>query len=189
MIELRVLGPDDWPAWRELRLAALTEAPLAFGATLAQWQGDSDRGGQFETSPARCPPQAGNRTDGRGFELASREARWRQRLAVGGSHNVLAAIDGRPVGMAAGLRSDGRFELVSLWVSPTARGRGVGDRLVAEIARWAAGRNAERLYLSVMPDNLAAIALYARNGFADTGEPGDLLPDGVRREIVLAKRL
>lgn len=102
---------------------------------------------------------------------------------------MLAVVDGRPVGMAAGVPGDGRYELVSMWVSPTARGRGVGDRLVAEIARWAAERNAEHLYLSVMPDNPAAIALYARIGFADTGEPGDLLPDGVRREIVMAKRL
>ncbi|NJP30255.1 GNAT family N-acetyltransferase, partial [Microbispora sp. SCL1-1] len=27
MIELRVLYEDDWPIWRELRLAALAEAP------------------------------------------------------------------------------------------------------------------------------------------------------------------
>lgn len=40
-----------------------------------------------------------------------------------------------------------------------------------------------------MPDNRAAIALYERHGFKDTGEPGDLLPDGVRRELVMAKAL
>jgi ribosomal protein S18 acetylase RimI-like enzyme len=157
VIELRTVGPDDWLAWRELRLAALAEAPDAFGSTLAEWQDES-------------------------------EERWRARLAIPDSHNVLVVADDRPVGMASGVPDDGRAELISMWVSPTARGMGVGNVLIAEIARWAAGR-ADALYLSVMPDNAAAIALYARNGFVDTGEPGDLLADGVRREIVMAKAL
>jgi GNAT superfamily N-acetyltransferase len=38
VIELRVLTPDDWPVWRELRLAALAEAPYAFGSRLADWR-------------------------------------------------------------------------------------------------------------------------------------------------------
>jgi hypothetical protein len=35
--ELQVVGPDDWKVWRELRLAALEEAPYAFGSRLADW--------------------------------------------------------------------------------------------------------------------------------------------------------
>jgi ribosomal protein S18 acetylase RimI-like enzyme len=43
------------------------------------------------------------------------------------------------------------------------------------------------LKLAVAPSNEHAIALYRRNGFVDTGELGDLMPDGTSRERVMAK--
>ncbi|MFF7191616.1 GNAT family N-acetyltransferase [Streptomyces sp. NPDC008222] len=162
MIELSSLGPDDWRVWRELRLAALSEAPYAFGSTLAQWQGQGDR-----------------------------EERWRARLGTPGSRNVVAVRQDGPVGMVSGVPDEHPdvAELISLWVSPTVRGQGVGDLLAEEIARRAVRKDAKTLRLSVMPDNRSAIALYERHGFRDTGEPGDLSPDGVCRELVLAKTL
>ncbi|MGW4487749.1 hypothetical protein ACWEOE_28355 [Amycolatopsis sp. NPDC004368] len=42
MTDIRVLTADDWREWRALRSRALTEAPEAFGASLADWQGDGD---------------------------------------------------------------------------------------------------------------------------------------------------
>ncbi|NJP68146.1 GNAT family N-acetyltransferase [Streptomyces spiramenti] len=162
MLELRTVEADDWPLWRDLRLAALAEAPYAFGSTLAQWQGSGDR-----------------------------EERWRARLAIPGACDLVALRDGLPVGMASGVPGEGaaNTELISMWVSPTARGEGVGDYLIQAVERWATGRGATTLRLSVMPDNRKATALYERHGFTDTGEPGDLLADGVGRERVLAKRL
>jgi ribosomal protein S18 acetylase RimI-like enzyme len=162
VLELRVLTPDDWPVWRELRLAALAEAPYAFGASLADWQGDGDR-----------------------------EERWRGRLGLAGSYNVVAVLDGRPVGMATGVPAGppGVVELISMWVSPAARGRGVGDRLVAAVTAWAQQVGATEVRLAVVEDNAAAEALYRRTGFTDTGELGDLMPDGVRRERIMARPL
>ncbi|MGC4756445.1 GNAT family N-acetyltransferase [Micromonospora trifolii] len=162
MIEIRVLSSDDWPAWRELRLAALTEAPGAFGSRLADWQGDGDR-----------------------------EQRWRDRLSIPGSHNLVATLGGRPVAMSSGVPTADplTMDLISMWVHPDARGRGVGDRLLDEVARWARERGADRLRLTVMPDNTRAKALYHRVGFTLTDELGDLLPDGVSREQVMLRPL
>ena len=163
MLELRTLESDDWSIWRGVRLTALAEAPHAFGSTLAEWQGAGDR-----------------------------EDRWRARLEIPGSHNVIAMVDGRPVGMVSGVPVEhpgDSVELISMWVSPMVRGRGVGDCLIREVERWAAERGAKSLRLSVMPDNLRAAALYKRLGFTDTGEPGELLPDGAGRERVMAKDL
>jgi ribosomal protein S18 acetylase RimI-like enzyme len=161
VIDLRVLTADDWPLWRELRLSALAEAPHAFGSRLADWQGDGDR-----------------------------EERWRDRLRVPGSHNLVALLHGLPAGMASGVPGpDGATaELISMWVGPRARGQGVGDRLVAAVEEWARGTGHRVLRLDVTAGNEPAMALYRRHGFQDTGETGDLGDDG-RHELVMAKAL
>ncbi|MEH0930749.1 GNAT family N-acetyltransferase [Micromonospora sp. CPCC 205558] len=162
MIEIRVLTADDWPIWRELRLAALAEAPEAFGSRLADWQGGGDR-----------------------------EQRWRDRLGIPGSHNLVAVLDGRPVGMSSGVPTADplTMELISMWVHPEARGRKVGHLLVNTVARWAYESGADWLRLTVMPHNAPAKALYHQTGFAQTDELGDLLPDGVHREQVMLRPL
>ncbi|MFF7730873.1 GNAT family N-acetyltransferase [Streptomyces sp. NPDC008001] len=160
MVHLRVLTMSDWPLWREVRLAALREAPHAFKTGLAEWH----NGG---------------------------EERWRDRFAMPATYSIVALLDGRAVGMAAGLPGggDGACELRSLWVSPQARGRSVGDQLIAAVEEWARQRGATALKLAVLPGNESAVALYHRNGFLDTGELGDLLSDGVTREHLMVKML
>lgn len=159
MMHLRVLTTDDWPLWRDARLVALRDAPYAFKSTLADWHS----GG---------------------------EERWRARFATPGIFQVVALLDGRTVGMAAGLPGNGGTrELRSVWVGPEARGRGVGDQLAAAVEGWARRSGATALRLAVLPGNESAVALYRRNGFLGTDEPGELLADGVTRERVMVKPL
>jgi ribosomal protein S18 acetylase RimI-like enzyme len=158
MLEIRVLTPDDWPLWREARLAALAEAPHAFGSKLADWQGEGDR-----------------------------EERWRARLELAGSYNLIALRGGEPVGMASGIPGDepGTAELISMWVAPQARGQRVGDQLIARIESWVIASGINDFRLAVRAGNSQAIRLYERHGFefAPGCEPDE---DG---ELPMAKQL
>ncbi len=94
------------------------------------------------------------------------EARWRSRRFTDVAFNVLAVdAAGTAVGMVSGVEGD-PVELISLWVAPDARGRGVGDLLVRAVLGYAGTRPTR---LNVYPDNAPAIALYRRHGFAELG--------------------
>lgn len=60
-------------------------------------------------------------------------------------------------------------EILTLAVRPEVRGRGLGGRLTAAAIAMAHAAGAERLFLEVAEDNTAALALYARAGFVQTG--------------------
>ncbi|MER6300673.1 GNAT family N-acetyltransferase [Kitasatospora sp. NPDC001539] len=159
MVTLRLLTTDDWPLLRTLRLAALEDAPHAFKSRLADWH----RG---------------------------EEERRRARLEIPGAHHVAALLDGRAVGMASGLPGDrDTRELRSVWVSSGARGRGIGTRLIAAVETWALESGGAVLKLAVLPGNEATLTLYRRSGFIAAREPGDVLPDGTSRELVMVKAL
>ncbi|CAN5221991.1 GNAT family N-acetyltransferase [soil metagenome] len=60
-------------------------------------------------------------------------------------------------------------EILTLSVLPEARGQGLAGRLTAAAAQIARAAGADRLFLEVSEDNIAARALYARAGFVSTG--------------------
>ena len=161
-LELRAVSADDWRTWRSVRLAALADAPGAFGSRLNDWaDAPEDRWRERLSIPGA-------------IDL----------LAFDADGNA-------PVGMATGTPDQdngGRAELISMWVDPAVRGQGVATALITAIARWAAGTGAAALTLSVMPDNVAARRTYERNGFTASDEPGGLLADG-RRELVMVRDL
>ncbi|MBL9103226.1 MAG: GNAT family N-acetyltransferase [Myxococcales bacterium] len=140
------LGAHEGERLRAVRLAALADAPDAFGGTLAE-------------AVAR-PADAWQRHL---IELAT----------------FVAVDDGLDVGMVRSARHPDEpetGELLSLWVAPGARGRGVGDALIDAVVAWARTEGLSRLVLDVGDHNAAAIGLYARHGFTPTGLTGSLPP-------------
>jgi GNAT superfamily N-acetyltransferase len=77
----------------------------------------------------------------------------------------VALVSGVVVGTIAA-RPDGDDVYVrSLAVHPSARGHGVGERLVAAVVDWAIAAHATRLTLSTTPFLTASRRLYQRCGF------------------------
>ncbi|MBB1252610.1 GNAT family N-acetyltransferase [Streptomyces sp. OF3] len=159
MVNLRVLTAEDWLLWEKTRVAALAEAPQAFKSRLDDWH----RGGREQ---------------------------WRAWMGIPGSYNVVALRGDDPVGMVRGVPGDGETcELRSLWVRPDLRGEGLGDRLIEAVATWGHKSDFVALKLAAIPGNEPALRLYRRHGFSIAEEAGDLLPDGVIRELVMVKGL
>jgi ribosomal protein S18 acetylase RimI-like enzyme len=137
-------------------LEALEEAPYAFSSTLADWQGQGDT-----------------------------ESRWRSRLSDV-PFNIIAEWQSTAAGMASvtALQPDGWVELISMWVAPFARGRGLGDALVSAAIDRAREKQASGVALAVFEGNEHALALYLRHGFVDVGEMVDSSPSGIERKLV-----
>ena len=126
-------------------------------------------------------PMGGGRplSDGAIAQLPERYA------ALPGGFSLLAIHDGRPVGLANCLTSFSTFQVAprinihDLFVVETARGEGLGRRLLSAVRQEAVRRSACALTLEVRCDNQPACRLYASFGFQGIGQPTDpLLPDG-----------
>jgi GNAT superfamily N-acetyltransferase len=96
-------------------------------------------------------------------------------------------LEGHVVGMVSAGPSTytGGAVLTSLWVDPTSRGKGIGDRLVQTVVDWSKGTGISQLLLWVADGNAHAERLYARNGFTRTGD----VIHKPRREFEMSKRL
>lgn len=70
---------------------------------------------------------------------------------------------------AMGRAVAGEAELLTLAVDPALRRQGAGRRLVQGFMQAAQHRGAMRAFLEVLPDNVAAIALYRQAGFSVCG--------------------
>ena len=144
-VRVRRAHPDDWAAVREVRLAALADAPDAFASTLRR---EARRG----------------------------EPQWRSRITA--SPWFLACRAGRPAGLVAAVPDQPAsgpaagpcgWHLVSMWVTPQARGHGVADVLVGAVLDHAEAAGAPWVTLWVALGNARARAFYQRMGFTPTG--------------------
>ncbi|GGQ05364.1 GNAT family N-acetyltransferase [Streptosporangium pseudovulgare] len=73
--------------------------------------------------------------------------------------------EGRAAAMGMVVADSGWAGVFCMATRPDLRRRGLAAAVLGAGARWAAGQGADRLYLQVEKDNLAARALYERVGF------------------------
>jgi len=155
-MEIVRLGPDDWEMFRDLRVAALIDAPAAFGSTVEG-------------------------------ERRLRESDWRAKL---GSRAQFVARDGAAtLGTVGAYREADVMELISMWVEPHSRGRGVATTLVERVIAYARIVRCSEVRLWVAEGNTIAERLYTRCGFAWTGAVQRIRPDEPRSESEMARVL
>lgn len=134
---IRRLPPEDAAIWRRIRLEGLATAPEAFSARHANWAARplADFRQQVETS-AVFVAETGGQVQGSACLVADRDA-------------------GQPQ----------RGWVLSVYVTPIARGAGIGTALLAAVIAEARARGLQELFLDVGRDNPPARALYAGKGF------------------------
>ena len=146
-VEVHRVLPEEWRAHRDLRLDMLEADPDAFWADLS--------------------------------EVRSRtEEQWREEI-VGPRIHLQARAGDEVLGGIALLPEGYTPEhpipedcshIVSLWVRPTARGRGISTLLLRHLAQLAISLGRPKLSLDVDETNTSAQAVYERLGFRATGE-------------------
>ncbi|HZD26339.1 MAG TPA: GNAT family N-acetyltransferase [Alphaproteobacteria bacterium] len=93
-------------------------------------------------------------------------------LAIPGSFALLAgpaAEEDLPAGFTLARLLGEECEIISIGVLPERRRQGIAAALLATLRERARADGAEALVLEVAVDNAAALALYAREGFAVAG--------------------
>ena len=111
---------------------------------------------------------------------------WAAGLLAGGTHLLLAVVDGDVLGCGAWTRSAGPVlrgmaSVNKVMTHPQARGRGVADAVVAGLVTSARDAGVELLTLDARGNNHGALRLYARHGFVVTGRRPDAVAVGAER--------
>ncbi len=144
MIRIEPVNIERLDSYRETRLAALKDTPLAFGSTYA--------------NESAFTPQ----------QWLERIARHESGLSC--AH--LAFDDDAPCGIAGAFKhpdDPSTATLFSMWVAPTHRRLRVGEKLVRACVDWCRAQGVGAMLLHVTDWNVGAIAFYERLGFVKTG--------------------
>ena len=144
MITIERITSQNVINFKDVRLRALQDTPLAFGSTYADESKLTDA------------------------DWLSRTTRWNGERGIG----FLAFDDAMPCGIAGSFLVEAdptQAKLISMWTAPTHRQRGIGRLLVDEVLHWARARQVHTLLLMVTSVNDSAIRFYERLGFTRTG--------------------
>lgn len=108
-----------------------------------------------------------------------------------GYHCRLAIRDDALLGYFVVMVAAGEAHLLNLSVAAGMQGRGYGHELLREVLELARAEQATSLFLEVRPTNVAARALYERNGFRQVGLRRQYYPaaDGREDALVLSIEL
>jgi len=155
----------EWQTYRDLRLAALADAPDAFSSTLEQAQERSDS-------------QWASRLE------EGQDRRW--------NLPMLAEVNGQPAGLVWGhIEKDApsRAELYQMWVAPNVRQQGLGKMLLDAVILWAREQGAVELHLGVTLREGPAMRLYTRAGFVPAGAAQPLRPGSEVKALPMKREL
>ena len=144
-IIIRRPSVGDGPVIRELRIAALTDAPYAFGSSLSEilnlpassFEDDAVRHSSSDTSTS--------------FLL------FKENSAIGMVGAFVESSSGRPF-------------ICSLWLSPLHRGSSLASKLVLTAIQWLQARGAQDIFAWVADKNVRAIGFYRKLGFIKAGD-------------------
>jgi len=124
---------------------------------------------------------------------SDRLSRRRLRHWIGAANgSLLVAVD--PAGTLLGScllltrRNSRKARLYSIATAANARGRGLGAALLREAEQQARNRDCTQMFLEVAEDNRAALALYQREGYTQTGFLPHFYEDG-RDALRLTKQI
>ncbi|MFC4062175.1 GNAT family N-acetyltransferase [Planomonospora corallina] len=157
------------PAGAEDRVAQLYWE--AFGRKLGPALGPPDRGRAFlaahlHRDRAVVALDAGRVVGVAGYHLAGRALTGGDAAAVLAAYGVLRGLPRLALLSLLERRpADGQLLMDGIAVDPDWRGRGVGGRLLTEIARVAAAHDCREIRLDVVDTNPRARRLYERHGF------------------------
>ena len=153
-VEIITLRVDEWPLYKQIRVEAVTDSPQAFGSNREQ-------------------------------QLVHPDSFWQKRLedaARGESQWLLFARSaGDLVGMIGAYRDENTSQeatVISVYVTPSARGRGISALLMKAILEKLRQAGMRKVWIGVNIEQKAALHLYQKTGFQVVATEHNRMGDG-----------
>jgi ribosomal protein S18 acetylase RimI-like enzyme len=168
-VEIVTLSPDEWQAYRDLRLEMLQESPQAFGTT---YQAQSVKPDSFWQTRLES--------------AAKGEQNWL----------IFARADQQLVGMMGAFRgsrdfpdASDRATIIAVYVTPAWRGKGVSYLLMRAILDTLKENGIRVVHLGVTVEQIAAVHLYQRFGFTIVNTEYELMGDNAFHDGYLMEKV